>query len=188
MSGAMPRRLLLDRLTRLTIRHALLVGFVAIFALMIVSGSYLAWRLTELERRASLIHARFAQSEELLLTVAAQVLLGTVYVRDAMVDTAPESAAFYREELQNSRAAIEQALQQYLLLVESAIERDHWSNLRTELNAYWDVMISVMAPEITRDSSQARAVLREQVVPKRRVIIQIADQIRTLNQDAFHRQ
>jgi signal transduction histidine kinase len=187
VSRAMSRGFLVDRLTRLTIRHALLVGFVAIFALWIVSGYYLGWRLTELERRASLIHARFAQSEELLLTVAAQVLLGTVYVRDAMVDTDPESAAFYRQELQNSRAVIEQALQQYLLLVESAIERDHWSHLRTELNAYWDVMILAMAPEIM-DSSRARAVLREQVVPKRRVIVQIADQIRTLNQDAFHRQ
>jgi signal transduction histidine kinase len=188
VSRAMSRGFVLDRLTRLTIRHALLVGFVAIFALWIVSGYYLAWRLTELESRASLVHARFAQSEELLLTVAAQVSLGTVYVRDAMVDTQPESTAFYREELQNSRAAIEQALQQYLLLVESAIERDHWSLLRTELNAYWDEMISVMAPEIMLDSSRARAVVREQVVPKRRVIIQIADQIRTLNQDAFHRQ
>jgi signal transduction histidine kinase len=188
VSRAMSRGLLVDRLNRLTIRHALLVGFIAIFALWIVSGYYLGWRLTELERRASLIHARFAQSEELLLTVAAQVLLGTVYVRDAMVDTDPESAAFYRQELQNARTVIEQALQQYLLLVESAMERDHWAHLRTELNAYWDVMILVMAPEITVDSSRARAVLREQVVPKRRVIVQIADQIRTLNQDAFHRQ
>lgn len=173
---------------RLRIRGVLLVGFLTILALWLVFGYNLGQRLTDLESRSSTIHARVAQSDELLLTVAAEVLLGTVYVRDALIDTGAEATSFYRQELQNSRSEIERVLQEYLLHVDSAVERDHWTHLRNELNAYWDAMLPAISTDILRDTAQMRTVLREQVVPRRRTIIQISEQIRTLNRDAFQRQ
>jgi glucose-6-phosphate-specific signal transduction histidine kinase len=42
-------------------------------------------------------------------------------------------------------------------------------------------MMPAIAPEITRTPTETQTFIREQVVPKRRAIIQISNQIRTLN-------
>ena len=164
-----------DRLKRLTIRGALLVGFVAIFALWFVWGYQISRRLTEVQHQAAGIHRRFAQSEELLFTIAGQVLLGSVYVRDAFFDTRPDAVSFYRAEVQNARTQIERGLQHDLPDIESAIEREHWTRLRAELQEYWDATMPVLTSELlTRNPVQVRAVLNEQVIPKRKTIIDIS--------------
>lgn len=172
---------------RLTIRSTVVIGFLAIFALAVVFSYHLHRRLIYVEQRSSIVHARFAESEGLLLTVATQLLLGTVSVRDAFLDTTPESLDFYRRELETARAEIERALQRYLSTVRSSAERDRWAELRTELDAYWDEMLPTLAPDTALNPEEARVFLRAQVVPRRRAIIQIADQIRTLNRDAYAR-
>jgi hypothetical protein len=97
-----------DPLKRLTIRGALLSGFVAIFVLWIAWGYYLSLRLTVMERQSATIHARFSQSDEVLLTIAAQVLLGSVYLRDAFLDTRPGGPHTARR-LQNAHTQIDRA-------------------------------------------------------------------------------
>ena len=82
-------------------RPVLLFGFAVIFGLWLVSAYELVQRVAEAERQATTITARFTEGEELLFTVRAQVLLSSVYVRDAALDTRPDAASFYREQLQD---------------------------------------------------------------------------------------
>src|SRR5690606_30528215 len=112
--------------------------FLAVFVLVLVFSYHLDGRLTDAQERGSSVHARFSDSEGLLLTVATQLLLGTVSVRDAFIDPASGSIGIYQHELENARAEIERALQQYLSTVSSADERARWTELRTELDGYWD--------------------------------------------------
>jgi len=177
-----------DPVKRLTIRGALLVGFVAIFVLWIAWGYYLSLRLTVMERQSASIHARFSQSDEVLLTIAAQVLLGSVYLRDAFLDRRPDAEQLYRDELQNVRTQIDRALVRYVPDVDATIEREHWTRLQAELQEYWDATLPVLTSEPTRDPAKALAVLNDQVIPKRRTILEISEQLRTLNKDAFQRE
>lgn len=179
---------ILDPLKRLTIRGALLIGFLAIFVLWLAWGYYLSLRLTVMERQSSTIHARFNQSDEALLTIAAQVLLGSVYLRDAFVDTRPDADRLYRAEVRNARAQIDRALVRYVPDVDATVEREHWTRLQAELQEYWDATMPVLTSEPTRNAAQAFAVLNDQVIPKRRTIIEISEQLRTLNKDAFQRE
>ena len=50
------------------------------------------------------------QAQELLATVRAQVLLGSVYVRDALLDPNPATAAEYRRQVEATYDAVTQAL------------------------------------------------------------------------------
>src|SRR5678816_3965733 len=116
-----------------TLRSVLFFGFSAVFALWLVSAYDLVQRVTNAERQAAAITTRFIEGEELLFTVRAQVLLSSVYARDAVLDTRSDAASLYRQQLQAMRSDVERALQQYLPNVDSSIEREHWSRLGTEL-------------------------------------------------------
>ena len=182
------RAFLRHTLEPLTIRAALFLGFGLIFGLWLISGFDLVRRLAEVESRASAINARFTKSEELLFTVRAQVLLGAVYVRDALLDISFEEANYYRERLQATRAEIDQALQEYVPVMELPVERENWAVLQSEIEDYWNVVLPVLSWDPTRKFFEARTFLRREVIPKRDIIISISARIRALNRDALQRQ
>src|SRR5579864_5849879 len=79
----------------ITIRAALFLGFGLTFGIWMFAGYYFTRRIGEVEGRAAAINARYMQAQDLLSTVRAQVLLGSVYVRDALLDPDPTTAGDY---------------------------------------------------------------------------------------------
>ena len=75
----------------ITIKAALLLGFGLTFGLWVFVGYQFTQRITEVQREAAEINARYIHAQELLSTVRAQVLLGSVYVRDALLDPEPST-------------------------------------------------------------------------------------------------
>ena len=67
-----------------------LAGFLVIFAVWLLSASYVTSRLADTHARNAEVQARYARGQELLSAVRSQVLLGSIYLRDAMVDTGSE--------------------------------------------------------------------------------------------------
>jgi signal transduction histidine kinase len=166
-----------------TIGRALLLGFGAILALWLVSSYDLLRRLSDVETGALEFSTRFNQSEELLVTVRAEVLLASVYVRDAVLDVEPDALPFYRERLERTRLRIEEALQQYLPDVDSEVERERWTRLQAELGDYWTELVPVLSDDIGLE--EAQALLRRDVIPTGALIDRISDDLLTLNLDAF---
>ncbi len=182
-SGAARFERLRHVVRRLTIRGALLVGFGLLLILWVVSGADLVRRLNEVEARAAAVNARLIQTEDLLSTISSQVLLGSVYLRDALLDT-PDTADYYREQLERSRATIDRALAAYSPAVQSPGERSSFRDLKVELQEYWEAVLPLLSWDSGRRAIEARAVLRGRVIPKREVIIRISERIRTLNRAA----
>jgi signal transduction histidine kinase len=171
-----------------TIRTVLVCGFVVIFGLWFVSTYALVQRVREAERQSAAMTARFTAGEELLFTVRAQVLMSSVYVRDAALDTRPDATSFYRDRLRATRADVERAVERYLPDVDSNIEREHWGRLQTELQDYWTSLAPVLTGEVIGTPTDAHAFLRQKVIPRRDLIVQISDEVRALNQDALEQQ
>lgn len=169
-------------------RPVLLVGFAVIFGLWLVSAYALLQQVADAERQGTAMATRFTEGEELLFTVRTQVVLSSVYVRDAALDTRPDAVSFYGEQLRTTRAAVDQALQQYLPNVDSDIERGHWTRLQDELHAYWNSVSPVLTGRVPGPAAEAPAFLRREVIPQRELIVRISDDLRTLNQDAFRQQ
>lgn len=172
----------------MTIRAVLFLGFGLVFGLWLFSGYGLARRLLEVERRAYAINARFTHSEELLFTVRSEILVGSIYLRDALLDTRPDTAGYYRAQLLETRQQIERAFQEYVPLGHSPAERQNWARLQLEIADYWNTLLPVADWEPGRKPAEARAFLRHQVLPKREVIIRISERIQVLNRQAFERQ
>ncbi len=169
-----------------TIKSALLAGFVVIFAVWLASTYYFTARLAESQTRSAAIHARFVRGQELLFTVRSQVLLGSIYVRDALIEVNEPSAAaaVARDQLRNLQAQVSQELEQYES-VDSAVASATWARLEDELRDYWETAVRLAAPESADRVATAQTLLHTQVIPKRDVIVQVSDEIRQIMANAF---
>ena len=175
------------RLDRLTIRAVLLAGFSLILVLWVASGLDVFRRLNEVERRAAAVSARLMHAEDLLSTVQAHVLLGSVYLRDGLLDT-PDTAGQYRRQLQVTRATIEAALAEYASMSETSGERETLDQLAKEIDEYWEALLPLVSWDSSRRAIEARQILRERIIPRREVIIRISERIRALNRAATEAQ
>lgn len=164
-------------------------GFLLIFALWLVSGLDLVRRLNGAEERQADLTAAFRRAERSLNAIQAQVLLGSVYLRDALLDLDRDPSDDYHQRLEQSRADILQALAQYRPVTQSETERASFRTLQAEVDDYWNSLLEpVLTWDATRKAVEARALLRRQVIPKRELIARISTRIQQLNRDAFEQQ
>jgi signal transduction histidine kinase len=169
-----------------SMRVVLLLGFAAVFGLWLVWGSQLVQNLRHIEDNVEDLQRHYVRGEQALSRVRTNVLLGSIYLRDALIDSAPPRQEYYRSELSRLRDEIEALLGAYLTDVPSA-ERDRWLLLQEELSDYWssrDVAFTGSA----RTSIESYLLLRQRVVPKRDGVLQIVDQLGALQAAARQQQ
>jgi signal transduction histidine kinase len=170
-----------------TIRGALVAGFVAVFALWTFSGYDLVRGLAQLETRVAEARTSFIRGEQVLSTIRTSVLLGSVYLRDALVDSGAITRQYYRDELKQIRNDIGVRLPAYAQDVHSPLERQQWALLQTELDDYWASLDVVFGPDMPRNSVDAAAFLRNRIVPRRDIILRILDRLAALRAVAAQR-
>jgi signal transduction histidine kinase len=162
-----------------SVRAALRAGFAIVFGLWLLWGYQLVRSLQQIEQNVASAHDSYVRGETILSKVRTNVLLGSIYLRDALIDGASARRATYRDELTRLRSEVDQLLTSYVPAVSSPVERDHWARLQVELGDYWgsrDIAFSEQA----RTPDQAAALLRSRVVPRRDTVLQILDQLGAL--------
>jgi len=93
-----------------TIRGALIAGFAVVFVLWGASGYELFRSLREVDRRLEASRDDFQRGQDVLTTVRTNVLLGSVYLRDALIDRTPSSYDDYRAALLKIRDDVDRIL------------------------------------------------------------------------------
>jgi len=177
-----------SRFGGVTIRTALLIGFGLTFGVWLFAGYYFTRRISDVEQRAAAINSGYMQAQELLSTVRAQVLLESVYVRDALLDPDPSTADAYRRRLDETYRSVDQALEQYVPVLDSSDEVERVARLRHEIDTFHRAMVQVLAGDATRSPREARIVLQTQVVPQRELAIRVSEEVQALNRSAFVQQ
>ncbi|MBI4263483.1 MAG: MCP four helix bundle domain-containing protein [Acidobacteria bacterium] len=170
-----------------TIRGALIAGFAVVFGLWLLSGYELVRSLRDVEQRVTEVHASLLRGDQVLDAVRTSVLLGSIYLRDALIDDASPTREYYRDELNQIRADVERVLPAYVPEVESPVEREHWATLQTKLEEYWASREVVFTPDAPRTTGQAAALLRSRVVPARESILEIVDALAALQRTSRER-
>ncbi|MGE5433362.1 MAG: ATP-binding protein [Candidatus Doudnabacteria bacterium] len=163
------------------------LGFGIVLVLWVASSYDFTRRLEDVEQRTTAIIGRFVQSERLLSSIQVQLLLGSLYLRDAIADT-PTTDDYYRQQLQASRAQIDTALQDYKPMLDSPEEQRVFGTLRGEITDFWSLVGEVLTTRGTRSSMEARVELRRRVIPKRDLILNVLEQVQTLHRGAFDAQ
>ena len=165
-----------------TIKAALLAGFLVIFAVWLGSTVYFTDRLARAQAQSAAIHAQYVRGQDLLFALHSQVLLGSIYVRDALVaDHDSTGATAAREQVRALQLQVKQELAQYDA-VEPGTHRAAWSRLETEVQNYWEAAVRLVAPA-SEDRVAAEARLRNDVIPRRDVIVSLSDDLRQVMAD-----
>ena len=179
------------------LKVALLLGFGLTFGIWLFAGSYFTRRILDVERRATVINTRFVQAQELLSTVRVNLLLGSVDVRDALLDPDPAAAAEYRRKMEETFDTASAALAQYVPVLDSTGEKERVGRLQSEIADFRQTMRRVLAtdsrrPALDSDDSQyptdARLLFRSRIVPKRELVIRVFEEVQGLNRSAFVQQ
>src|SRR5262245_52159806 len=172
----------------MTIRAALLAGFLVILGVWLASAFYFTSYLASSQARNLEIQTRFAQGQELLFAVRSQVMLGSIYLRDALIEgrdlAASENAV---DQLRSFQGQVRQELEQYRA-IDSVVDSAAWGRLQKELDDYWEAAVGLVTPESGKTVETSQARLAAQVIPKRDVIAHLSDDIEKVMDEAFGRE
>ena len=172
---------------RLTMRAALALGFGATFGLWVFAGYYFTQRMADVQRESAAVNRRYMEAQELLSSIRTQVLLGSLWVRDALLDPDPTAVDVYRRQVDDTYASVDRALQQYVPILDSLAERDRVNGLRREIAGFKGTLLDVLDSDRTRWRTQARMILGR-IMPRRTSVMQLSDNLQTLNRGAFVQQ
>jgi signal transduction histidine kinase len=176
------------RLEGLTTRAALLLGFGLTLMLWLVAGYLLAGRIADVRQESDAINRRYMHAQELLTTVRAQVLLGAVYVRDALLDPKLESAAEHRRLLEGALRQVDDALAEYEPIFDEASESKQIAELREQIDDFRASVFAVLESDSTRWPTDAQQLLRSRIMPRRESIVRVSDEVQALNRASFVQQ
>jgi signal transduction histidine kinase len=172
-------------LPRLTIRAILLLGLSLTLGMWLVSGYSFATTLVALQRQSSRVTRRHIRAQERMSAVRSQILLASVYARDALLDPNPESIVDYRAKLAEAFRINDEALAKYEPVLDTAVESEQVSQLRARSAEFQAAVLQVLQGDSSRWRDDALPLLREQIMPKREEAIAIADQVQSINRSAF---
>jgi signal transduction histidine kinase len=163
-------------------------GFALIGGIWLSAGYYFTNRMAELERRSTEINARYTRAQDLLTTVRGHVLMGSVYVRDALLDPNPATADAYRRQLEESYRRADEALQGYVPVIDVPGEHERIARLRRDLDDFRRTLLDVLATDNRRWPFEARDLLRRRIMPKREGVMHVSEEVQGLNRSAFVQQ
>ena len=84
-----------------SVRAALLAGFAIVFGLWLLWGYQLVHSLQRIEQNVTIVHESYVRGERTLSKVRTNILLGSIYLRDALIDGSRRES--YRTELMRLR-------------------------------------------------------------------------------------
>jgi signal transduction histidine kinase len=171
-----------------TVRAAVFVGFGLLAGIWLFTGYYFTGRMAELERRAAEINRRYMQAQDLLATARSEILMGSVYVRDALLDPNAANADEYRRQLQQICDTADSALRGYVPIFDLPGEQERVDRLRHELDDFRRTLLEVLATDSTQWPVEARDLLRHRIMPKREGVMRMSEEVQSLNRSTFVQQ
>jgi len=165
-----------------SVRVALVLGFAVVFALWLIGSYQLLQNFTHIEGNVESLQRDYVRGEQTLSRVRTNVLLGSIYLRDALIDGASARREYYRQELNRLQDEIDALLAAYTRDMAPA-ERARWMPLQAELHDYWSSR-DVAFTDGARTPRESYLLLRERVVPRRDGVLQIVDQLGELQSAA----
>jgi signal transduction histidine kinase len=159
-----------------------------VFALWLLSVYEVVRSIRDAEQQTTMARRAFARGEEVLTTITTRVLLGSIYLRDALINPSANRREQYQRELARIRADVESVLPEYLPLVDTPSEREQWERLQVELDNYWTSREVAFAGEPGSDGrgvAADAAALQSQLAPARESVLEIVNSLAGLERAAM---
>jgi signal transduction histidine kinase len=164
----------------------LVAGFGGLLLIMAAAEAGALLFLNSLRHNDTTLQARFLARNRTLERIRSDIYLSGTVVRDSLL--APEQA-FAQAELatfDSLRRDSESALATYAESIDPE-EALPFRDLRSQIDAYWKVLDRTLASTGDEPGRVPEAFFYEELVPRRTSMLQIADRIEALNEEALRR-
>ncbi|MGH9672854.1 MAG: hypothetical protein ACRD44_06695, partial [Bryobacteraceae bacterium] len=168
-------------------RIVVLVALGSMIALIVLSGLAAHRRAGVVFMRMSELHESNQRVERILADLRSDIHLSGIWVRDFLLDPTHIGADYYRQRLRRLRADQEARLKDLDRLL-GAAEASDLRELRTELAGYWESMEPLFDWTPQQKVAFSHSFLRNQILPRRQAILEMADDTDDLNQAHWRRQ
>jgi signal transduction histidine kinase len=156
------------------------IGFGTLILLIGLLGFGAMRRAQALHDATVSAHDAYLQNDAVLREIPADLYLGSILIRDYLLDPSHLRAVAYREQLLARRSSIQQRLD---LLAQRLGEGEsaRLQQLRAELQAYWESMDPILNWSPTQKAALSWLFLRQQVLPRREAVVALAKEISEIN-------
>ena len=162
-------------------RRLLLVGFGGLLLLIAFTGLNALSVLRKIETRNESIRQDYVNRDRIVQQLRSDIYLSGTYVRDLLLEPNPALADVHRSELETARVRIQSMLAAYRQILRGE-EREPFLEFANAVQTYFDSL----RPALQWDPNQRRALgyafMKNSLLPRRMVIVQLADQIGRLNE------
>jgi len=169
----------------LSIRAAVFIGFCLIFGLWLFTWYQMSLRIADAQSRTSEINSRYTNAQDTLAGLRTQVVLGSVVLRDALLNPSPAHIAEYRRQLLQTLHAIDDLLSRYVPVADSPAAHSELSHLREEIQAYRTTMLDVLASDSSKWRTEAATLLSVRVTPSRDIVLTVTEGVQSLNRAGY---
>jgi signal transduction histidine kinase len=154
----------------------------ALLLLVVFSVQTALQRAQEIYTQLDALNTHHQEVETKLGQLRADVHRSGIFVRDYLLDTARERAPEYRDSLTEFRETNRRTLADLRAIAQRRGEDDRYvASLEAKLEEYWAGFDPLFDWTIIEKISRSASFLRLEVLPRRRAVLDIADEIEQLN-------
>jgi signal transduction histidine kinase len=165
----------------------LALGFATLVAVIAAFGQSAIRRARALHRETLAAHEAYLQTEAYLRDIPEDMYLSGVLLRDYLLDPSAVAAAEPRQQLLEVRSSLEQRLNS-LRRLEGKSRNPALQQLHSEVQAYWDSLDPVFEWSPKQKAVRGPFFLRQKVLPRRKVVVALAEEIATLNKSNLYQE
>jgi signal transduction histidine kinase len=154
------------------------LGLGSLVVLIAVSMVASARTAQDIDRQLDELNNHHRQVDERLRRLRSDVNLSGIFVRDYLLDAAPERAAEYRARIATLRRTTLATLAELKELIE---HDDQIASLAAKLEEYWQAFAPLFAWTTSEKIVRSARFLRREVVPRREAALAIAREVGALN-------
>jgi signal transduction histidine kinase len=169
---------------RLGVQAALIVGFLLTAGTWVFAGSFFGQRMQDVQAQAVEVGRRYMQAQALLSETRAEVYRASIFVRDALLDPSPVPAR-YIAEVEAAYRQADSLLARYEPVLGSRLEFERAERLRRDISELRDANLGVLSTDSSRWRENASELLMTRIMPKREAAIVVANELQTLNRNAY---
>jgi signal transduction histidine kinase len=162
------------------------VGFGGLLAMMALAGIDSIAVLIQIQNRNHEIRQNFLTRNRALEQIRAQVYLSATVARDYLLDRDPARSEAHRAVLQNAKRELDTALQAYSRSFVPG--QTDWSRtLEGEIRSYWNALETIFHWDAKEKQIRSDEFVRNELVPRRAIMLGIADKIGAANEQELAR-
>jgi signal transduction histidine kinase len=162
-------------------RRLLLVGFGGLLLLLAFTGLNALSVLRRIETRSETIRQDYFNRDRILEQLRSDIYLSGTYVRDLLLEQDPTRADIHRQELEGVRNRIENNIARYDTILRGE-ERGPFQKFTTEVKSYFESLRPALEWNATQRKAFGYEFMKNSLLPRRMVIVQLADQISAVNE------